>query len=284
MVTASPPTTAAPAPELRPSHGCLILVMVGSAVVLLQLVAIGIGLAAHGVHFAQMSDPATYERLLADPWLVFGSALLTQLAFLASVPVAVQLSRRPAGEILALRRGGPLALPLAVVGMLGFGIVGDLLIALIRQVVTVNDSVLFELATILNGMSLGPQFLVVVGISVVPGICEEVLFRGVLFTAFLRRWGPTATVIATAVLFGLIHLDPLQTPAAIVMGLYLGWIRLRTHSLWPAAAAHAANNLMASLLAVAGLSGLPGPLVVWAIWGCVVGLVSGMMLRPADEQ
>jgi len=75
-------------------------------------------------------------------------------------------------------------------------------------------------------------------------VAEELLFRGVLFGALRRRTSPTVTVIVTAVVFGVYHVEPGPAAACTVMGLVLGWLRHRTGSIWPAVVMHATNNLL----------------------------------------
>ena len=77
--------------------------------------------------------------------------------------------------------------------------------------------------------------------AVLPGICEETLFRGVI-QGVLERRGKWLAVIVTAVLFGLFHMDPIRVVAASVLGLLFGWLTIRTGSLIPAMTGHFANN------------------------------------------
>ncbi|MCF0184073.1 MAG: CPBP family intramembrane metalloprotease, partial [Bacteroidaceae bacterium] len=51
------------------------------------------------------------------------------------------------------------------------------------------------------------------------------------------------------VLFAGVHVNPVQVVFATFMGLLLGWIYLRTGSLWPCIALHIANNSTAVLMA-----------------------------------
>jgi membrane protease YdiL (CAAX protease family) len=83
---------------------------------------------------------------------------------------------------------------------------------------------------------------------VIAPICEEVLFRGFIFTA-LRNWRGTLTAAAiTGVLFGAVHagsapaLD-LVPLAALGVGLCL--LYRRTGSLYPCFVAHSLNNSIA---------------------------------------
>lgn len=50
-----------------------------------------------------------------------------------------------------------------------------------------------------------PLVLIVVSLGLIPGICEEIFFRGLLLSAIRRQLGAAGAVLATAVAFGLFH-------------------------------------------------------------------------------
>jgi len=87
--------------------------------------------------------------------------------------------------------------------------------------------------------------LLIVGL--LPGICEEVLFRGYIINGFTKN-GFWKAIIISGVLFGIFHLDPFRLLQASILGIYLGYITLRTNSIYPAMLAHFANNSLAVLL------------------------------------
>lgn len=74
---------------------------------------------------------------------------------------------------------------------------------------------------------------------------EEILYRRILQTWSCRRFGLTGGVLGVALIFGAIH----ASPAALVMGLWLGLLYLYSGRLWVAAVAHAVTNLAVYLLA-----------------------------------
>lgn len=86
---------------------------------------------------------------------------------------------------------------------------------------------------------------------------EELIFRGVVQTRLSERLSTPVAIVVSAALFLAIHVPgwiilALPTDAAVVasvflLGLICGWIRWRVGSLWPAVAAHWANNLGAML-------------------------------------
>lgn len=70
---------------------------------------------------------------------------------------------------------------------------------------------------------------------------EETLFRGVLLPVLARRWGVGWGLLISALTFGVAHLSLAELPALTVLGLGLGWLRLRSgrlascvlmHGLW----------------------------------------------------
>ena len=98
----------------------------------------------------------------------------------------------------------------------------------------------------------------------VPPVVEEVVFRGVLYPALARLYGPTGGILLSAAAFGLVHVFTYGLDWYIILltgltGLVLAALRAYTASLWPCIAAHAASNAYASL---EGLL-LPGLLGYW---------------------
>jgi membrane protease YdiL (CAAX protease family) len=88
-------------------------------------------------------------------------------------------------------------------------------------------------------------------IAVLPGLCEELVMRGVLLPSLARAWkGSLAVPIAiTAVLFALMHFDGLRFAFTLSLGLVFGWLRLATGSLWPSVVAHVSLNTLTFLVA-----------------------------------
>jgi membrane protease YdiL (CAAX protease family) len=79
-------------------------------------------------------------------------------------------------------------------------------------------------------------------LSVVAPVTEELFFRGLVMHGFLSRYSMRNSVLISAVLFGLIHLNPWQLISGISLGLLLGWWFVRTRSLLPCLAGHALAN------------------------------------------
>jgi membrane protease YdiL (CAAX protease family) len=117
----------------------------------------------------------------------------------------------------------------------------------------------------------GPSggFADVVTSVVAAPFAEEAFFRGFVMNGFLKRYTPFKSVVVSALLFAVLHLDPYQMIGAFVGGLVYGWLRVATGSLWPCIALHALDNaicfLMPLLLQVPGAyhPGRVGFLPLW---------------------
>jgi membrane protease YdiL (CAAX protease family) len=75
-------------------------------------------------------------------------------------------------------------------------------------------------------------------------IVEELIFRGVIFSGFQRIYPAFWAIFFSALLFGLFHLNPWQLGPTFLLGLLLGFVRLRTGSLLAAIFTHALHNGM----------------------------------------
>jgi len=85
-------------------------------------------------------------------------------------------------------------------------------------------------------------------ISVLPGLCEESLFRGVTQQGLLRRWSPIAAIGATSAFFAIAHWDVQHSLAVFPLGAWFGWVAWRTGSVWPAVMCHFVNNIVAFVI------------------------------------
>lgn len=91
--------------------------------------------------------------------------------------------------------------------------------------------------------------LAIVAVTIGPMI-EELMFRGVLLSALMRRISTAPSIAICAVMFGLVHLAGLNfqwyaLPNLMLFAVALCWLRLRSGSLWPAILAHGLYNLFA---------------------------------------
>ena len=85
-------------------------------------------------------------------------------------------------------------------------------------------------------------------VAVMAPFFEEFIFRGVMLDGLLKRKSTWAAILISAALFGLVHLNPWQFVAAMVIGTFAGWVYARTRSLIYCMIIHFTNNFGASVV------------------------------------
>lgn len=93
-----------------------------------------------------------------------------------------------------------------------------------------------------------PLLLALGAIALVPAVCEEVLFRGLLLRALTTRLVPAAAIGLTALAFAAYHLSLVQLVPTFTLGLLTGVLAHRAGSVVPAILAHLFNNGIAVLV------------------------------------
>ena len=90
-------------------------------------------------------------------------------------------------------------------------------------------------------------------LALITPISEEILFRGFVLRGLLNQIGAGPAVVSTALVFSALHFDAGTIIPIFFTGLALGWLYVKTGSLWPCIAAHAGQNALALLAVWAGL-------------------------------
>ena len=114
------------------------------------------------------------------------------------------------------------------------------------------------------------------GAALAPALFEEFLLRGVLLPSLRRVLSDRSALVISSSAFALMHMNIHQLPTTLVVGVLLGFLVIRTRSIWPAVCLHALHNG----LALAVQLHLSDALVDDARWGLVLAgpLVGFVML------
>lgn len=81
-------------------------------------------------------------------------------------------------------------------------------------------------------------------------LLEELFCRGILLRGMLFHMSPAKAIIWSALMFGIMHLNPWQAIPAFLLGLLMGWIYWRTNSLWSVILIHSVNNGFSFLITI----------------------------------
>lgn len=183
-----------------------------------------------------------------------GSGLLMTQVLIILLPVLLILKffKLPVKETLRLR--APKVKEVMLVPFIAIS--ATILVALATQLINTiypfpeeylkNLSKLFELDM--------PMWRSILIIAIAPGVCEELLFRG-LMPRFFEKYGIKVNIVLTALLFAAFHLDPFRFLPVFLLGMLLGYLTLRSGSIFNSMISHAINNSLALLMtAFAGTS------------------------------
>ena len=93
-----------------------------------------------------------------------------------------------------------------------------------------------------------PFWIILVTSAIVPAFAEEYFFRGYVLSAFRNRVSSLRAILYSALIFGLFHvitgsmLSLERFFPSTLLGLFLGFVAIRTGSLWPGVLLHAIHN------------------------------------------
>jgi len=115
---------------------------------------------------------------------------------------------------------------------------------------------------------------------IIPPLCEEMFFRGILFRGLVKRFGIAVALMGTTVLFSAFHQMNVQKVLMLFVGGYFGALVYLTGSLWASILAHAVNNLAVLLLMSIYKGRLPDFVAPWWMYvlsAIVFGLAITML-------
>lgn len=90
---------------------------------------------------------------------------------------------------------------------------------------------------------------------VVAPFCEELFFRSFVFMGLLRSMSLVVAIIFSALIFAVAHADVGSFAVLLVIGVFLAFLRWRTHSVWPGICLHLLNNFLGVLQIVLVMQG-----------------------------
>jgi uncharacterized protein len=200
-------------------------------------------------------------------FLVLGSAPPTVAALLVALSVPTSLAAGTALLATRVRGNGPrvdlcLRWSWHDVGVgLAFGLGGLALTipaAVLYSVLVGLDDVGSAIGDIFAGLRASPveAVAVVLIVALLAPLCEEIVYRGLLWGAVERlrvpRWVP---LVVTTLLFALVHFEFTRTPLLLVVALPIAFARLYTGRLLASIVAHQVNNLVPAVMLTLALLG-----------------------------
>jgi uncharacterized protein len=184
-------------------------------------------------------DAIRHRNLLSNP-VVFG--MVNILACSLVLLMGAQVGRRPMSEICSLRRVGRRVVLAVIVSTGGVAILLAQANNLLQAALPPPEWAVRFLVSLFSSQHPGASFCLVV---IVAPVTEELIFRGLILRGLLQRFSPPRAILLSSILFSAVHLNPWQFPAAMFLGLMLGFWYARTRSLVPCLIGHALANGLA---------------------------------------
>lgn len=98
---------------------------------------------------------------------------------------------------------------------------------------------------ILEGISFVPGLLLM---ALLPAVCEELMFRGYLFTAFKNRLSLSKAIIIVSLLFGVSHMSMIKLLPTALLGIALAYMIHKSESIVTSVCIHFLNNSLAVII------------------------------------
>ncbi|MEO8665825.1 MAG: CPBP family intramembrane glutamic endopeptidase [Ignavibacteria bacterium] len=93
-----------------------------------------------------------------------------------------------------------------------------------------------------------PEFiLIVIVIAITPAVCEEFLFRGLVFKNFEKITAASKAIFFSGLLFAFFHFHPFNIIPLTVLGVFLTFIVYHSGSIYTSVVCHFINNFLSAL-------------------------------------
>ncbi len=127
----------------------------------------------------------------------------------------------------------------------------------LSQIAAVGTNIVMTLIEQLTGAEIGQVTFIAernlpstifmfIAMAFIGPVLEELFFRGLFFTPLIPH-GRTFAVVATAIIFGLYHMNIPQILPAMIMGFFFAYISVESRSIIPAMCIHIINNTLAAI-------------------------------------
>jgi len=86
--------------------------------------------------------------------------------------------------------------------------------------------------------------IAIIIVGIIPAFTEELFFRGLILDGLKNNYSKKTAIFISALLFGIIHLNPWQFFSAFIIGIISAWICIETNSILLSIYMHFFNNTL----------------------------------------
>lgn len=252
-----PQTTPPPCPTLTARHAWTAI----ATVVVAWLSMLCVSRTWRILASSSSSPTATHTAGLSpnQPGFLLFMVFCTLIGAFAHVCVPVSLAhhdRIPVRGAFRLRRVRGMVYLLTIVGALSAGGIGNNLVGLLSRVIPSLGSGTRDIFGVASGGVTAASAIGIALAMLTAAVYEELLMRGFVQQGFENSYGTVPAILLTAVIFALLHGQPVRMISVAPGGLFLCLVAWWTDSVYPTMAAHLAMNGLATAFLIAlSLSG-----------------------------
>jgi membrane protease YdiL (CAAX protease family) len=226
----------------------------------------------------KMSDMPLFSGFLTGlgNLVIFGIVLL----------IGFRKTKRTFNEVFKFNKISPFLWFSIIIFMIGFVIVSSELDNLAHYILPMPEMFRNVFETLMAKQAF---VLAIIVMGVIPGVMEELFFRGLILDGLNRNYSQRKAIIISALLFGIIHLNPWQFLGGFIIGLISALICIKTNSILLSVYIHFFNNALytitvkyRNLIPIKGFnSNFATPVEFQPIWFDAIGvviLIAGIIL------
>jgi len=217
---------------------------------------------------------------LSDFSFVIG--ILTVLTSIISFGIAILIgfkkTKRRFNDVFKFNKVSGFLWIAITVFMTGFTVVSSETDNLLNYILPPPERFRYLFETLMSGQ---PLILSIIAIGLIPAFTEEMFFRGLILDGYKYNYSKRKAIFVSALLFGIIHLNPWQFYSGFICGLITAWICIETNSILLCLFIHFFNNVLYTitvrykdLIPVKGFnSNFTTPVVFQPLWFDITGLI-----------
>ena len=187
------------------------------------------------------SDALRFYNLLNEPMVnQIVQIVFTLIIFLLPFTVSAKVSNHKISKLIKFEKPkGKIALPLYIFGVV-FCIFANISVSYAGAIFE-GFGVDYSVDTGAFPSGILGFTVSFIAVAIIPGLIEEYVFRGIIL-GMLRKYGDGFAIIVSSALFGIIHGNFEQMPFAFLVGIVLGFVCIKTESIWICSLIHLTNN------------------------------------------
>ena len=128
---------------------------------------------------------------------------------------------------------------------------------MLYPIITCIDNLLIyhgvKISELSYDLSTKNYFISLISLVVLPAVCEELLFRGIIFRG-LKQGGKTFSIIITGIMFSIFHMSITQSVYPLLMGILLSLVMYQEDNIYYPILIHIINNFLSLTLSYFGIS------------------------------